>query len=233
MRVLRIGSIAAALVLLLAVVVVEVALPSIATRTAREAVERCYQVDHLEVTDLGRPAVFGLVAGTMRDVELEVTGLDLGDLRIAAIQAQIPKVGIREGAGPDVVTIELEARLEQTDLQRYLDAVAPDLASPTLAVTPQGVKIGDARLPATLDLVVTIERDVLTLTPRAGDPRLWTALGLELTLAVPEQLTLGELDLARGRMVLSGQLDLPTDDAGRNVPWLGDDDVAADRCPSL
>jgi hypothetical protein len=208
----RTGGIIAGVIAILLVVVVlgaELAAAPVTARAARTAVERCVEVDELEVTSVARPAVVGLLQGELRDVRIRMSGLQAGDLRIDRVDARLPAAPVGLGTGPQDVVVVANVRIVEEDLERYLAARAPALASPTLAITPDGVEIGDERVPFTFDAAVTLDEDGdLRVVPQLGDPRLWSSLGLELELTVPPDIRLTSLDFADGEVVLSGRADI-------------------------
>ncbi len=204
-----------AVLIVIAVLGTELAATSVATRAVRDAVERCAEVDEVEVTSIGRPAVVGLLTGSVRDLRIRLDGVRAGDLRIAQVDARIPEAPAGLGSGPETVRVVAELRVEEADLERYLAASAPDLASPTLAITPDGLEIGDERVPFTLGAQVTIAEDGdLRLVPTLGDPRLWSSLGLELDLDVPDAVQLTGLELRDGDLVLAGFVEVTADVGG-------------------
>ncbi len=210
---MRLASIVAGVVAVLAVVAllaVELSATALATRAARQAVERCVEVEELEVTSLARPAVLALLRGEARDVRVRATGVQAGDLRIEAVAARVPVAPAGWGGAPETVTVVADVVVTETDLERYLVARSPELASPTLAITPDGLQVGDERVPFTLELlVVRPDERHLRLVPTLGDPRLWASLGLELDLEVPSDLALLAVELGDGRLTVTGRVELP------------------------
>jgi len=209
---MRIASAVLATIALLAVVgllAIELLAPRLATQAARSAVERCVEVDDLEVTSLARPAVLGLLQGEVRDVRVQASGIRAGDLRIDAVTARLPVAPAGWGTPPEIITVVAEVVVLEGDLERYLAATAPDLASPTLEITPDGVRVGDDRVPFTLELLVTVGPEGgLQFVPTLGDPRLWSSLGLELDVDVPPDLDLLGLELGDGEVRLTGRVEV-------------------------
>ncbi|GEM_PF-1660670 len=193
-----------AVLFVLGLLAVELAATSLASSAARSEVERCVEVEQVEVTSLGRPAVLGLLRGEVRDVRITAIGIEAGDLRIDRVDARLPVAPVGLGDPPETLTVVADIRIVEEDLERYLVARAPELAAPTLAVTPEGLEIGDERVPFTLgaNVLITEDGDV-RLVPTIGDPRLWSSLGLELVLEVPRDVALLGLELSEGELVLS------------------------------
>lgn len=209
MRVASVLLAAIAVLVVVGLLTVELLAPRLATQAARTAVERCVEVDDLEVTSLARPAVLGLLRGEVRDVRVEAAGIRAGDLRIEAVTARLPVAPTGWGTPPETLTVVAETLILDGDLERYLAEGAPDLASPTLEITPDGVRIGDERVPFTLELLVTVGPEGgLQLVPTLGDPRLWSSLGLELDVDVPPELDLLGLELRDGEVVVTGRLEV-------------------------
>jgi hypothetical protein len=209
---MRLSGVVAATIAMLIVVGLlgtELAATSLATRAVRSAVERCVEVEDIEVTSLGRPAVLGIARGEVRDVRLTATGLVAGELRVERIDARIPAAPVGIGSGPETITIVADVEMVEADLERYLVARSPALAAPTLQVTPDGIRVGDERVPFTLEAAVgiTAEGD-LRLVPTLGDPRLWSSLGLDLEIEVPRDITLMGLDLGEGSLVVTGRTEV-------------------------
>lgn len=216
-----------AILIVLGILGTELLATTVATRSARDAIERCAEVEDVEVTSIGRPAVLGIVRGEVRDVRLRAEGITAGDLRVERVDARIPAAPVGFGTGPETVTVIAEVTLTEGDLERYLVARSPDLASPTLQVTADGIRVGDERVPFTLEAAVgiTAEGD-LRLVPTLGDPRLWSSLGLDLEIEVPREITLLGLDLREGHVVVTGRAEVHTGVDGEpncpDVALLGD-----------
>ncbi|MCA1782102.1 MAG: DUF2993 domain-containing protein [Intrasporangiaceae bacterium] len=202
MRIL-VGAIAASLVL--GVIVLELFAPTIATRTARATVERCVPVRELEVTSIARPAVLGFIRGEVRDVRVSAADVQVGALMVATVAARLPAVSLGWGTADGSTTVVADVTLTQEDLTDYLDAVAPEFADPRLTITPDGLDVGDTRVPFTLELrAILVDGDV-QLVPAAGDPRLWSSLGLELDVEVPDPIELLALRSVEGQMELTAR----------------------------
>ncbi len=212
---MRLTGIIAGVVAIVAVVALlglELAATSMATRSARDAIERCADVEDVEVTSIARPAVVGFLRGEVRDVRLTATGVQAGDLRIDRVDARLPVAPAGFGSGPETLTVVADARILEGDLERYLVARAPELASPTLRVTRDELQIGDQRVPFTFGAVVRIDgAGDLQLVPTLGDPRLWSSLGLELEIEVPRELELLSIDLQDGAVLVTARAEIHQD----------------------
>ncbi len=208
MRIARIlvGTVAAGLVL--AVVLLELLAPTIATRTARATVERCVPVQELEVTSLARPAVLGFLRGEVRDVRVSAAGVEVGALTVDTVAARLPAVSLGWGTAERPTTVVADVTLTEQSLTDYLDAVAPEFADPMLTITPTGLDVGDTRVPFTLELRATLVDGAVVLVPTAGDPRLWSSLGLELEVDVPDPIELLALRTGDGRLDLTARVVL-------------------------
>lgn len=203
-----------AIVAVVALLGVELAATSMASRSVRSAVECCAEVQDLEVTSIARPAVLGFLRGEVRDVRVTATGVRVGDLRVDRVDARLPVAPAGFGSGSEPLTVVADARILERDLERYLVARAPDLASPTLRVTPGELQIGDQRVPFTFGAIVRIDGDGdLQLVPTIGDPRLWSSLGLELQIEVPRDLELRSIDLLDGVVVVTARAEVEGDAA--------------------
>lgn len=201
-----------AVVTVVALLGLELAATSLATRSAREAIERCADAEDVEVTSIARPAVLGFLRGEVRDVRVTATGVQAGDLRIDRVDARLPVAPAGFGSGPETLTVVADARILEGDLERYLVTQAPDLASPTLRITPGELQIGDQRVPFTFGATVRIDSDGdLQLVPTIGDPRLWSSLGLELEIEVPRDLELLAIDLQDGVVVVTARAEVHHD----------------------
>ncbi len=192
-------------------VIVEALALRLATDAARSAVEHCVSVEDIEVTSVSRPAVLGLLQGEVRDVRVRAEGIRAGDLRIASVSARLPVAPAGWGNPPETLLVVADVTIEEADLERYLVAASPELATPTLEIVPDGLRIGDQRVPFDLELLLTIGPEGgLQLVPTLGDPRLWSSLGLELDVDVPPELELIGLDLRDGSLVVSGRVEVAT-----------------------
>lgn len=220
MRVTGIVAAVVAVLLVVGLLGLELAATSLATRSARTAVERCVEVEDLEVTALGRPAVVGLIRGEIRDVRITARGLTAGDLRLERVDARLPVAPTREGAGPETLTVVADVTIADDDLEHYLAVRAPELAAPTLRILPGELEIGDERVPFTLGAEVGIDAEGdLRLVPTLGDPRLWSSLGLELTFGMPRDVELLAIDLHDGEVVVSARVQVHAQaDGGPTCP---------------
>jgi hypothetical protein len=208
MRIVRIlvGTVAA--ILVLGVILLELFAPMIATRTARATVERCAPVQELEVTSIARPAVLGLLRGEVRDVRVSAGGVQVGVLTVDEVDARLPVVALGWGPADRSTTVVADVTLSEEALTDYLDAVAPEVADPMLTITPGGLDVGDTRVPFTLELQATLVDGDVRLVPTAGDPRLWSSLGLELDVEVPDPIELLALQADDGRLELTVRMVL-------------------------
>lgn len=206
MRIVRIlvGAVAASLVL--GVILLELFAPTIATRTARATVERCIPVQELEVTSIARPATLGFLRGEVRDVRVSAAGVQVGALTVDTVAARLPTVSLGWGTAEGPTTVVADVTLTQEDLTDYLDAVAPEFADPELVITPAGLDVGDTRVPFTLELQATLVDGDVVLVPTAGDPRLWSSLGLELDVEVPDPIELLALQAGDGQLELTARV---------------------------
>lgn len=208
MRIVRVlvGTVAAGLVL--GVILLEVFALTIATRTARASVERCVPVQELEVTSIARPATLGFLQGEVRDVRVAAAGIQVGAVTIDTVAARLPTVSLGWGTAQRPTTVVADVTLTQEALTDYLDAVAPEFADPMLTITPAGLDVGDTRVPFALELRATLVDGDVVLVPTAGDPRLWSSLGLDLEVEVPEPIELLALRTADGQMELTARVEL-------------------------
>jgi len=217
MRIVRIlvGVIAASLVL--GVIVLELFAPTIATRAARATVERCVPVRELEVTSIARPAVLGFIRGEVRDVHVSAADVQVGALTLDTVDARLPAIALGWGPADRPTSVAADVTLTQQDLTDYLDAVAPEFADPMLTITPSGLDVGDTRVPFTLELrAILVDGDV-QLVPTAGDPRLWSSLGLELEVEVPDPIELLALQTGDGQVELTARVVLEPGVEGQPV----------------
>ncbi len=200
MRVLRIlvGTVAA--VLVVTALTVELSALALATRAVRATVERCAPVDELEVTSVDRPAIAGFIGGELQDVRVRASGLQLGRLDVALVDARLPAVPVGWSRAERPLTAVADVTVTEESLTSYLDAVAPEIAEPVLSISPQGLDVGDVRVPFTLQVRPGLVDGDIHLVPTAGDPRLWSSLGLELVLDIPEPVELLDLRVGDGQV---------------------------------
>lgn len=214
MRTIRIvaGVLAAAFVI--GVIVLEVLALPLATRSTRAAVERCAPVDAVAVTAIDRPATLGFARGELRDVTVRVDGLQLGALEVQAVDAHLPRVDLGHGTRPPDTTVTAEVTVTAAALTDYLVAAGPGFATPRLEVTPEGLRVGDGRVPFALELTPQVVDGDIRLVPTAGDPWLWSSLGLELDVAVPEPIEVRTLTTGDGQVHLTARATVATDGGG-------------------
>ena len=197
----------------------EVAAVPLASRLLSDAAARCVRHESLQVTAVDRPVIPRLALGRATGVELEATGLRIGDLRVATAGLRVPEVTLPWALGaPEVLEAQLEASLTEDDVTDFVRSLT-GLPLPVV-VRLQGdvAQLGARGVPLTVDLrlVVTPDGEV-ELSPVAGDLELLERLGLRLTLDPGDQVRITDLELAGG--LLSGRADLEV------VPGLSDGQV--------
>jgi hypothetical protein len=223
MGILRIVAGLAAVLVVVGVLGLELAATSLVSRSVRSAVEERVEVDELEVTSVSRPAVLGFLQGEVRDVHITASGVRVGDdLRIDRVDARLPSAPVGVGPVPESLLVIGDVRIVEDDLESYLVARAPDLARPTLAITPDGLEIGDERVPFGLEAIVVIgATGDLRLIPTLGDPRLWSSLGLELQVEVPREIQILAVRFGDGDVVVSGRAEIRIVDQVGSAGTLG------------
>jgi hypothetical protein len=207
----------AVLVSLVAVLLVaELAAVPLASRLLSDAAARCVRHESLQVTAVDRPVLPRLAIGRATGVQLEATGLRVGDLRIASAQLTMAEVTLPWAPGTaDVLEAELAATVTEEDVAELLRSVTP-LPLPVIVRLEDGLaQLGARGVPLSVDLRLSVTPDgQVELAPVAGELELLEQLGLQLTLDPGEQVTITDLTLADGR--LDGRADLQV------VPGLSD-----------
>lgn len=217
MRAVRIVVAVVAAAFVVTVILLEVlALPLVA-RSARAAVERCAPITELEVTSVRRPVTVGIVRGEVRDVRLRVEGLQLGALRVRTMEAHLPQVDLGWGTRQPDTVVTADVTVTEDDLTDYLVAAGPAFADPQLEVTPAGLRVSDARAPFGLELAPHVVDGGIRLIPTAGDPWLWSSLGLDLEVVVPDPFEVRSLTTGDGRAHLTARATVATGDGGEHV----------------
>lgn len=206
MRAMRIvaGALAAAFVI--GIIVLEVLALPLATRATRAAVEHCVPVDAVEVTALRRPATIGFARGELHDLKIRVVGVQLGALEVQTVDAHLGRLDLGDGARGAATTVTAEVTVTEAALTDYLVAVGPELAAPRLQLTPDGVRVGDTRVPFTVELAPRLVDGGIRLVPTSGDPWVWTSLGLELDVAVPDRIEVQTLTIHDGSVELTARV---------------------------
>lgn len=207
------GAVAGLVVLLLGA---EVAAVPLASRLLSDAAARCVRHESLQVTAVDRPVLPGLVLGRATGVELEATGLRIGDLRVDRAQLALPEVTLPWAPGTaEVLEAELAATVTEEDVAELLRAVTRLPLPVIVRLEDDLAQLGARGVPLTVDLRLVVTPDgAVELSPVAGEVELLERLGLQLTLDPGEQVTITELHLADGE--LAGRADLEV------VPGLSD-----------
>lgn len=217
MRAMRIVVAVLAATFVVAVILLEVlALPLVA-RSARATVERCASIADLEAISVRRPAILGAVRGEVRDVRLRLEGLQLGALEVQTVEAHLPRVDLGWGTRQPDTVVTADVTVTEDALTAYLVAAGPGFADPELEVTPGGLRVGDTRVPFGLELAPRVIDGGIRLVPTAGDPRLWSSLGLELDLVVPDPIEVRSLTTGDGWVRLTARATVATGDDGEHL----------------
>jgi hypothetical protein len=207
---------AAAGVVLLVLVAAELAAPWFAQRALERALAPCVVAEELEITDLARPLVPQLLLGRARDVEVEATGVMLGDLRVDHVSVVLPVVALPWGldAADPAPAAQVEARVTATDARAQLWAVTPFGLRPTLRFEGGEVVIGAPGLGLDARLVPTVTAERIALVPALGPPSWWTSLGLALAVDLPDGVSVDRIDVGEGLARIHGSVAVGAGAAG-------------------
>lgn len=153
-----------------------------------------------------------MLRGELRDVRIDAAGVRIGPLVIETLRVELPVVPLvgRRDDPTSPTTALAAATVTEESLTDYLEAVAPESASPIVTVAPDRLRIGDRRVPFTLDLRARVVDGDVRLVPVAGDERLWQSLGLSLHVRVPAGIELQSLQPADGEIRLRARVELPS-----------------------
>jgi hypothetical protein len=199
-----------AVVILVAIVVAAVGVVEVAARplltSAATQVVPC--AEHVQVTAIRRPASLDLLRGEVRDVRLELDGVATSTLRLERVRVAVPRVPVlaRE---VDPMQLDVDATISAADLEWFVAERAPELVRPTVAVVESGVVLSDERLPVAVELEVGVADGRLRLTPQVGDASLWSALGIELQLPMPDGLEVRSVVARAGALEVSATAFVP------------------------
>jgi hypothetical protein len=163
-----------------ALLLVELLAVPLGARALRSAAARCLASETLEVTDLRRPALPGLLIGRVRDVALRATGVEVGELRVAEARLRLAEVDLPWRRGDtSVQPAELELRVLEADLQRGVRDLLPVPLPLELDLRPGVAALGAPGLPVSLELTVDVEPDGTVVLRPVGGLELLERLGLE------------------------------------------------------
>lgn len=167
-------------VLVGALLLVELVAVPLGARAMRSAVARCIASETLEVTELRRPVLPGVLTGRVRDVALRATGVEVGELRVAEARLRLAEVDLpwRRGDG-SVQPAELELRVLEADLERWVRDRLPVPLPLEVDLRPGVAALGAPVLPVSLELTVDVEPDGTVVLRPAGRPELLERFGLE------------------------------------------------------
>jgi len=201
---------------LVLLVVAELAAPWAAQRALHRALEPCVVSERVEITALSRPLLPQLLVGRARDVEVEASGVWLGDLRVERITASLPLVdlpwGLRSSQEPPAA--QVAAEVTAADARVQLWAITPFGLQPTLRFVGGEVVIGAPGLGLDARFVPAIEPGRVALVPALGPPSWWTSLGLALGTELPPGVVVDRIDVGEGLVRVSGSVALDAFDGG-------------------
>jgi hypothetical protein len=200
-----------AAVVVVAVVVTELVALPVASSYVRDEVERCYEVEEVEVVGIERPATPRLVIGRARDVDLELRGLVLGELRVEHADVTLPEVHLPWApGGDDVLRGTAVATVTEDDLTTWVSDRVPLGLDVVVELEAGHVAVGVEPIPARLDLEVEVRDGTLRLAPAGRMPAWFTSLGLDLEFELPEELDVRDLDVRDGVVVATLGLEAVT-----------------------
>ncbi len=204
------------LVVLVVLVVAELAAPPLAQRALHRALAPCVVAEQVEITGLTRPLIPQLLLGRARDVEVEATGVQVGDLRVDRIRVALPVVQLpwRPGTIDPLPAGRVVAEVTAADARAQLWAITPFGLQPTLRFVGGEVAIGAPGLGIEARFVPTIEPGRVALVPAIGPPSWWTSLGLALVADLPEGVVIDRIAVGEGLVQVHGSVALDALDAG-------------------
>ncbi|MEX0869630.1 MAG: LmeA family phospholipid-binding protein [Nitriliruptoraceae bacterium] len=207
---IRRGIVITAVFLLVVAALIEVAAVPVTTRLVRARVDEAV-VGELAVTGVRRPAVADVVTGRLRDVDVEVVDMDAGGLPLASVEARVDQLAF---VGADPFHVDATVTVTSAGATAYLADRAPAGARPTATITADAIRISDERVPFELAMRVDADAGNVRLQPSTGDDRLWEALGLGLTFAVPACVTIDDVVLGDGEAIVAVAATLVIADDG-------------------
>jgi len=201
---------------LVLVVLAELAAPWAAQRALQRALSPCVVAERVEITALSRPLVPQLLMGRARDVEVEASGVRLGDLRVERITASLPIVALPWGLGPpeSPPAAQVAAEVTAADARVQLWAITPFGLQPTLRFVGGEVVIGAPGLGLDARFVPAIEPGRVALVPALGPPSWWASLGLALGTELPQGVVVDRIDVGEGLVQVRGSVALDALDGG-------------------
>lgn len=202
----RIAGILAGVVVVL-LVVVELAAVPVAERALGQALGRCLPYETISVAHVGRPLVPGLILGRVRDVEVEVTGLEVRGLRVERTRLRLPRAYAPYAPfAPDPPEAVLEVVLVDDDVEAALAETLPFGLEPVVRFGPGRLRVGVP--PVEVEAGVRVEDGVLLITPSGLPPSWWARLGLEGGVELPEDLRVDTVELTPGELTAQVRVDV-------------------------
>jgi hypothetical protein len=194
--------------LVLALAVEAMAVP-VAQRLVARAMGRCLAFETVAIEAVRRPVLPRLLVGRARDVELVTTGIELDGLRVERARIRSPQVVLPWAPFPpaDPPPAELELTATERDLGAWLEARAPLGLTPVVELTAGVAAVGVRALPARVRLEVAVRDRVLRVAPVGRVPAWFTALGLDLTVELPDDVRLDHLVVEEGRLAATLAVD--------------------------
>lgn len=194
-----------ATLLLVVVIAAEMAARPIAARVTAEAVEQYGGAERVEVVSLARPAVFDVVRGRLRDVQVQLGGVMVGELRVDEIRLIVAHVDGLFSTARIAAPVDVTAVVTEGDVTAWMAQRAPGFLRPTLRIADGEVVVSDERVPFDLRLAVELHDGEIRLTPGDGDRRLWDVLDISFDIAFVEMFDVRSLVLADGQATVVGR----------------------------
>lgn len=197
---------AVAVVLLVA----ELAVGTVAGRSLEtEFAEAGFEAAGVELTEVGRPAVFGLVLGRLRDVEVVATDVTAGSLRMEWLTVTAEELDLGWGPGlvdPEPATVRI--RVTQEDLRAAIAARLPLDIQPVLELAPGTATLGVEPIPVRLEVEAEVVDGVLRIAPAARLPAWFASVGLDIEVPLPPELSIESMRIEDGAAVAEFRVGL-------------------------
>ena len=196
-------------VLLLLLLAVELAAVPVATRAVGRALGRCLPYEQLEITAVGRPVTPGLLVGRVGDVDIDIGGVQVGELRVDRARIEVDRAVLPWAVGdPEPGDARVLASVLEADLEALLAVVAPLGLRPDLQLRPGSARIEVPPVPIGVEFDVTVQDGQVVIAPIAGLPSLWERLGLVERFDVPPGVQVDRIEVVAGELLVDLRVDL-------------------------
>ncbi len=186
--------------------VIELAAVPLARGLLSDALARCVPHRDLQVADVERPVLPGLLTGSIDDVVLTARDLEVGELAIERARLELETAPLpwsdASSRGLLAVTV-LEDALADLAASQLPFGVRPEVE-----IAVGGVEVGVPVVDVSARIELEVVDGQLVVSARDTLPDWWDDAGLPTELTVPSELEIEELTLQAGEVAATAQVEV-------------------------